>query len=436
VRPVDVYRAFALFMIVLGAFITVVGTHDTLFAQAGTGIGAGALVLTGVGVIQVIAGVRLATRAPRRSRRARVTSRYNAGLVVVTAFLLTPFVCIYVFLAASQASRSQRLVVYFVNLMVLILSVLGLILFSKGTKATPRKIGAAVALGIVGTAIGIGEFWYQNQYVPTHAGRAIALTASLRVVAQQPRYSVVRATVTYQDIGGRAVTVIGSTYTVTASRVVRCPRAKPTATNLRQFFSGFLVDPQRARYMSDVSEEWPPTFLEAGKFVGDGKRLEPGVPAERDWLVFVPRHRFQLLRFRAQLFAIPASVQLSQKTLPSFKTFPPDNELYGFWQVVSHSWLHALISGRQRWVITRYELVDPDNMDTNEPSPVFRVTARFPSPTWTKAMPSKTLVERLFSDPTEPADSSEPFADTELQLEAVAQPTQDEQAVYGCLHGA
>jgi hypothetical protein len=35
--------------------------------------------------------------------------------------------------------------------------------------------------------------------------------------------------------------------------------------------------------------------------------------------------------------------------------------MYGFWHVDDDSWLNDLVSGRERWVVIRYELVDPTN---------------------------------------------------------------------------
>lgn len=366
VRPAHVFGAYSALLVIVGAFLLVIGIHDAVFAHANAGVSSGAAILAVVGGVVLVAGCQLARQSPGGTQRVPLTSRYDAGMLVVVAFLLTTFVCIYIFLAAGRAAETQRLLVYLINFAVFVLSVLGLILFSRAVNVTVRHVGAAVALGVIGIAVGAFEFWYQNQYLPTHAGRAVALTTSLRVVAQQNTYSVVRATVTYQDIGGRAVTVIGSTYTLTGSRVVRCLRPTPSVKTLRQFFEGFLVDPQRSRYMADVWEEQPATLLGAGKFVGDGKRLDPNVPGGRDVLFFVPRHRFQLLRLRAQLFAIPASVQLSQKTLPKYATFPKDNELYGFWQIANDSWLHDLINGRRRWVVIRYELGPPGSQGRND----------------------------------------------------------------------
>ena len=188
---------------------------------------------------------------------------------------------------------------------------------------------------------------------------------------------------------------------------------------LQQIINGFLPDPQRTRFMADVWEERPATVLVAGKFVGDGKRLDADVSSRRQLVFHVRRGRYQLLRFRAQLFAIPASVQLSQRTLPEYTTFRGDNDLYGFWHVDDDSWLHDLVYGRDRWVVMRYELVSrPDAPVT---SPDLRVTARFPDPTWSEGKPSAASVQKLFAKP-QPSDASEPFADTELALEEVAEP--------------
>ena len=175
--------------------------------------------------------------------------------------------------------------------------------------------------------------------------------------------------------------------------------------------------------MADVFEEQPPAVLAAGKFVGDGKRLDATLSASRDLVFFVPRHRYQLLRLRAQLFAIPASVPLSQRTLPTYRyDLPRDHEVYGFWHVDDDSWVHDLVYGRERWVVLRYELVDPEHKLATQTSPDLRVTARFPAPSWTKRPPSDTRVERLFDHP-EASDASEPFADAELPLEQVGEPT-------------
>jgi hypothetical protein len=175
--------------------------------------------------------------------------------------------------------------------------------------------------------------------------------------------------------------------------------------------------------MGDVWEVQPATVLAAGKFVGDGKRLDADVSAGRDFVFYVPNGRYQLLRFRAQLFAVPSSVGLSQRTLPVYTRFAGDNDIYGFWHLDDDSWMHDLLYGRERWVVLRYEIVARPLATVA--SPDLRVVARFARPTWSKGEPSKQQVDRLFDEPA-PNDSSEPFADSEVVLgDAVAATARD-----------
>jgi hypothetical protein len=425
-RPVAPY----IYSGVLGAIAAaalVLGIHDAATASGRLGVTAASVLLVVIGVVMLISAatlLRLETHSTAVAERAS-----NGKPVVLIGFLLAIVLGIYVFFAALGGTGVQRLLVLTTALLLMALGLLGLRSFGRNTRLTAVRVEGAIALGVVGLVAGAAQFWFQNQYVPSHAGRAVALHASLSRVADQGGFHVIRAKVEFQDVGGRSVTVVGSAYTLTGSRIVTCHRPA-TPARVRQVFGGFLVDPQTSRYMTDVWEERPSTVLAAGKFVGDGKRLDPDVPAGRELAFFVPRGEYQLLRFRAQLFAIPASVRLAKGALPQFVQFAGDNELYAFWRVVDESWLHALIYGRARWVVIRYELVDPDHKESPLVATALRATARFPDPTWHRGEPSGDLVERLFTQP-QPSESSEPFADTELALERVAMPSANDPAACG-----
>ena len=419
-KPLISICAFTAFLVTLGAAAIVVGLHDSAFASAGFGVTALSALLLVVGVVLLVAAYQL-VRLTRGSNWSD-GFRPRCKPIVLVAFLLTIVLGLYVFFAAIGTSGTQRIVVVVGALAIILAGLLGLRFFGRDARITHLRVEGAIALGVIGIVVGVGQFWFQNQYVPSHAGRAVALKVALSRAGEQNGYDIIRARVDSEDIGGRSVSVIGSAYTLTGSHVVRCHRPT-TAKAVQQAFGGFLVDPQASRYMKDVWEEKETqTVLVAGKFVGDGKRLDPNVPSGREFIFYVPRHRYQLLRFRAQLFAIPASVRISQRALPNYANFPGDNELYGFWQVVDDSWLHDLIYGRARWVVLRYELVDPADKSTPDISTALRATARFPNPTWGKTRPSVALVNRLFAQ-SQPSDSSEPFADTELPLQSVAQPS-------------
>ena len=161
---------------------------------------------------------------------------------------------------------------------------------------------------------------------------------------------------------------------------------------------------------------------------GRRRRLEPEVPYFRDIVFHVGRDRFQLLRFRAELFAISGGVNLSQSTLPTYE-LGADNFLYGFWPVDDDSWLRDLIYGRERWLVIRYELVSEAGK-TNA-APDLRVTARLTDATWTHGRPSLEEARALFGK-TRLTDPAEPFATTELPLEDIAEPTADDKLPDAC----
>jgi hypothetical protein len=333
-----------------------------------------------------------------------------------------------VFSGLGTAIGMQRVVVVSLAFTVVAIAVLGLFTFWRDVELTAPKVGA-VALGLIGTTLGAWEFWYQNQYVPSRAGGTVQLKAQLKRIDQRVPFDVIRAGLDYGAIGGKSVSVVGSAYTLTGSKVSACSR-DATVARVGDYFNGFLLDPQKIRFMRDVVEQ-DPTVLAAGKFVADGKRLDPDVPANREFVFFVPHGRYQLLRFRAQVFAVPGSIRLSQRIPPEYVRLKGDNELYGYWHIEDNSWLHDLVFGRERWLVIRYELVDPGNTtDRAKPadrvlaSQVLHVLARFSKPTWSERPPNSGTTMKLFENPgainaQEPRDASEPFADSELALQAI-----------------
>ena len=38
---------------------------------------------------------------------------------------------------------------------------------------TTRRVEGTIALGVLGIVLGVSQFWFQNEYVPAHAGRAV-----------------------------------------------------------------------------------------------------------------------------------------------------------------------------------------------------------------------------------------------------------------------
>ncbi|MGZ4461778.1 MAG: hypothetical protein ACXVZP_02960, partial [Gaiellaceae bacterium] len=390
--------AFAAYLAIAGLAAVVIGVHDAALTGAPLGVTAGAVVLIAGGAVDLVAAwalVRLGeARCPRR---------------VFVAFLLTSLIGAYAFVAAIKTDSNQRPVVAVISGLFTAAALAGARIAWRDGAEDGIHIAAAVALGLLGTLIGVGEFWYQNQYAPSQLESAVSLHVNLKLEAVQKNFDVIRATIDSEDIGGKNVRVIGSTYTLTGSRVIRCER-KPTPEAVQGVFGGVLADPQRSRFMANAWEEQPASVLAAGRFAGDGLRLDANVPASRELIFFVPRARYQLLRFRAQLFAVSAAIPLVERPVDKRHKLIFGNDVFNIWTVADSSWFHDLVYGRERDVITRYTIVARPTATSASPDIV--VVARFPNPRWSHGVPDEAALEDLFTPSLQAAAPSQPFADT------------------------
>ena len=409
--------AFAIFFIVFACAAIVIGLHDVALADADLRVTATSVVLIAFAAVLLVAARQLLGLSRRAGWEGGV--RPTGKPPVLIGFLLVLLTGLYAFLSGIRAVGEQRIIVASVGLIFIAIAVAGLVEFGSEARVTVPRVGA-LALALAGATVSASQFWYQNEYAPSQAGRAVSLKSNLVHEERQRNDDVVRATVSYEAVSGKSLTVVGSAYTLTGSRVVRCDRReRADASEVAQVFNGFLIDPQTSRFTSDVRERPPSTVLAAGKFVGEGRRLEPKVPYVRQIVFYVPRGKYQLLRYRAQLFAISGAVNLSQRKPPEYE-LSPEGYLYGFWHVDDDSWLRDLIYGRERWLVSRYELVREPG-DTKAGS-VLRVTGRLTEPTWRRGRPSLEEAARLFTT-LRLTDPAEPFATTELPLEEIVAPT-------------
>jgi len=439
VKPDVRLRALAAFLVIVALAALVIGGHDLRLSPVSFGVTGSAAALVAFSVVLVLAARELVRLGQNRAGPIDLTqaaarppfANRPCPRVVQIALVATMVVGVYVFVSALRASSDQGAIVLAVGLVLAWVPLAGWFYIRRQRRFKFARFGG-IALGLVTTIVGVSEFWFQNQYVPSRAGRAVALVADIKRVGTKGDEDIIRATIDYKDIG-RSVQAIGSTYTLTGSRVIRCARSA-TAQRVGSYFRGALTDPQRTRFMADVWETRPANVLAAGKFVRDGKRLDPDVPARSNFVFLVPRRRYQLLRFRAQLFAVPASIPLGRRALPQYFTLPNDNNVYGVWHIDDDSWLHDLISGRDRWVLLRYELVTPGRENTTTVSPDLRVTAVFPAPRWAEGSPSATYIRRQFAQPTRNfADNAgEAFADSELALGGATEPSGSDLGPRSC----
>jgi hypothetical protein len=421
---VTAVRCLAGFFFVAGLAAVVVGAHDLTVAGGRLGVIFPAVLLVIAGAVFLAAASRLISMGQPRGwpEGKQPPCKQPAPF----AFFVSILLGVYIFFGALTGVGAQEAIVLCVAGVFISMGSLGFALFWDDIEVSIVRVGAGVALSVAGLLVGGWEFWYQNQYLPSHLDRAVQVQVDLKKLATQGRYDVLSATFGYQDIGGRSVTVLGSDYTLTGSRIVTCPRPATPAEEAG-FYVGELPDPQRARFEGPVWEVQPATVVATGRFIADGKRLGPNVPASRQMIFYVPHNQYQLLRLRAQAFAISSSVPLANQ--PPVERNLGDNDLYDLWNVGGSSWFQDLLSGHRSWIVTRYELVEAPGKTT--PSPDLRVTARSPNPTWSGNAPSNTEIKDLF-EKQPPLDTTETFSDTELPLAPVAQPTAAETVPKAC----
>jgi hypothetical protein len=430
-------RLLAAFFLVAGIAALVVGVHDVLLPGSRLGVLFPGILLVLAGALFLGAVWQLLPIA--RSRSSSTGKPPACEQPVPVAFLVSILLGVYIFFGALAGAGTQRGIVIGVSLVFMAVGFAGFALFWDDIEVSLVRVGAGIALTVAGLLIGGWEFWYQNQYVPSHLDRAVSVTVGLKKLHAKGRYDVLSATLGYGDVGGRAIVVLGSDYTLTGSVVVACPR--PATPDLEaKVFGGQLPDPQRSRFTSTVWEIQPAKVLAAGRFVADGKRLGPNVPASRQMIFYVPhdrhQHRYQLLRLRAQVFAISASVPLANQP-PVRRHIKGDMDVYDLWKLAPSGWFQNLLSGSRGWIVTRYEIVNPQGKGSasggTTSSPDLRVTAQSPRPTWSGKVPSNAQIENLFALDKEtltplhpPLDTTETFADTELPLAPVRAPTAKE----------
>ena len=185
VRPQLAVYGFVVFFAILGGVALVVGAHDVAITSGTVGLTVLSVLFLGVGILLIVAAYELAKSKRRSDLIAGERPRSRA--IVLAALLLTIFVGIYLFFAAIRTSGTQHLVVVATALVIIVIAALGLRYFGRGVRMTTRRVEGAIAVGVLGIVLGVSQFWFQNEYVPAHAGRAVVLKTYLSRAGEQSR---------------------------------------------------------------------------------------------------------------------------------------------------------------------------------------------------------------------------------------------------------
>ena len=183
-------------------------------------------------------------------------------------------------------------------------AVVGLVSF--GSEARVRCRGWERWRWASGATATAWKVWYQNDYAASQAGRAVALRANLVHETAQPDEDVVRATVSYEAVSGKSLSVVGSAYTLTALGSVRCERRERAEVPqvLRCSAASCPILSEAGSPRTSASSSRARSFRR-GEVVADG-RPWPRSPRPADEVFHVRRGRYQLLRSRAAVRAISA----------------------------------------------------------------------------------------------------------------------------------
>jgi hypothetical protein len=391
---------------VVGGAALVVGAHDAFLPAASlTTVLTGTLMLL-AGAVAVLGAVVLFARPQLVRDRERPWAR-----VVFAAFVCSTLIAVYV-LAAALRSEERNPVAAPIAALAFLAGALGALYFARGLTLRARDIGAS-ALGLAGTVFAAWQLWYTNEYVPSRAGASVELSAAVTVLDTAGERSSGRVTLTTRNRSSRDLIVVGSAYTLLGTTLGAEP-APPDSDRAARAFRGVLRDPQATRFARSTRER-SPELLTAGKFVGDRETLRAGAEQTRHYAVTFPSRCFDGLRLRAEAFAV-GDLDLTLTKPPVVRRSERDGYVYISWFVDPGSWLKSLVEAPYRWVVIRYEIPDVTALS---PPDFIRVTARFPSPSWSSDPPTLEAAERLFATPVGDARRlSEVYANDEVPLPA------------------
>jgi hypothetical protein len=407
VRRLDgvAHSAFAIFFGLLGAASLMVGGHDATLASGGLGV-------TLVGAFLVIAAVVVlaGTVALVGARVNAFGSPEGCASVALVASLVAALIGFYVLVSALRADDPGAIVLA-VAIIIVVGGLGGVAYFGRGKQLTLARAGTG-AVGLVGTILAAWQFWYTNDYVPSHSGANVTVTARLEVLPQSGPFSNVRATLSAVNRGDTKITVVGSVYTLTGSRMIernRPPRMRPL-----DVFDGLIPDPQVVRFSRYTTEEGAPRAIATGKFIGDRQDLEAGQETSRKLTFSFPSGYYNVIRIRAQVFAI-RGLRLSLTDPVEIVACPNRGRVFSFWPIADDSWVRDLVEGRHRWIVIEYVMLDA-NGDVSPSGSLAYVTARFPSASWQKERPSVKEALHLFDRALAVEDVNEVFAADEVVL--------------------
>jgi hypothetical protein len=333
--------SIAIFMMAVGCSGSIVGFHDaTLRDESGSVNAAGAVILL-VGLLLIAAGVMLLLFALNIWQIQLWSGRLVLAACLVAAISAAAFV-----IAESRSLEKDNWVTGIATA-IFGLAIASFIFLQSRTRATLGKVGVFL-VGLLATAFGVFQFWYAQQYVPTHKPPALSLSAVLEPAGERGSRALYKATITVKNTG--SVKVIAFTGTFFVSGVNYKP---PAGHALRKILNPLIKPPGADPYLLRFSRDYVETKftpVEAGKLFPDNRYFEPGDELTREYVVAVPKGKYDLLSLRTNAVVAKGVLRLGPSPISSGLAPPKRIAVFVDYRIIDDSWIHDIVSGREHFI--------------------------------------------------------------------------------------
>jgi hypothetical protein len=346
--------AVAVFLGLTGAFGFIVGGHDVGLPDEPFSVTIGGAFVLLAGLLALTASIPLALVA-----RRRWPMRDWIGRAAMSACLAVAMVAAF-FVVAEVSSFDTNGVIIAVAALVFAGGVAGLAFLLVATRVTLGKVGTTL-IGVLGTAFGVFQFWFAQQYVPTRQPAALEATATLEPAGIASNgLRAFRATLVLENVGKTKVIALAGAYHVSGSTIPR-REVDPSPKNVLEPFLSTSVNPYATRFSRHAGLGEAPEIVQAGRLFAENRYFEPGEQVTRRFIVYTPAcGSHTMLRLRAHAVVAKGTLIRIRDSVVGSGTFEDTVDdrdrmgVYTQWAIKDDSWIHDILEGKEHSILVNY----------------------------------------------------------------------------------
>jgi hypothetical protein len=277
------------------------------------------------------------------------------GQFVLAAAALGFGLSVYLAFAFSAAHRDGT----YVSLAVLAAIVfLAMLLFFIIQARYPWTLTVGVAIGALFAVFPLYQFWFAQQYVPTHFASLVNVQATLVPVSDaSPR--VAKATIVATNPGTQRMNILAGEYVVTVQRLLRSTRVTAGSDNAYSKPFLDLNDPPRHSYLR-LRRFSRPKVIGFGRLFGESNFLSPSEGVSREFLSDAPGVGALRMRLVATVIVVNANqLQPALKPQPTPEVVEAANGAHVVvldYQLRQPAILESWINGSDLRILVNYYL--------------------------------------------------------------------------------